>query len=113
MCKCFFFGLISLIEISPVVIFSTAVYLSHFQNPQSLLDIDGTLFKMALTTSYTIETQRAGLHFLTTLCEKSEFPRDVLIIVLDNLLQSMSSVRADDRKPLDTLLINKVSLDLS
>ena len=78
------------------------------QKHGSLLEANGSLFKIALTSVYPIPTQRAGLHFMTTISEKLEFPRDQLLVVLDALLQSMSPGIADLREPNDALLLNKV-----
>lgn len=67
------------------------------------------LFKMALTSSYSVETQRAGLHFLSAMCDKMEVSRTVLLKILDTLLQSISNAYdVDYEKTSDLLLLNKV-----
>lgn len=79
------------------------------QDPESLLDDGQPLFNMALTSLYSVETQRAGLHFLLAMCEKVELSRAVLLRILNALLQSMSdSYVVDYEKTSNLLLLNKV-----
>lgn len=64
---------------------------------------------MALTPPYSVETQRAGLHFLLAMCEKVELSRAVLLRILAALLQSMSDAYdVDYEKTSNVLLLNKV-----
>jgi hypothetical protein len=64
---------------------------------------------MALTSAYSVETQRAALHFLLAVCDKLMVSRTVLLGVLDALLQSMGSAYdVDYEKTSNLLLLNKV-----
>ena len=44
---------------------------------------------MALSSSHTIETRRAALHYLTAVCNKADLPRPLLLEVLETLLQCL------------------------
>lgn len=80
-----------------------------FQDPDSLLDETQPLFRMALTAPYSVETQRAGLHFLLALCDKMELSRAVLVRILDALVQAMTNTYdVDYEKTSNLLLLNKV-----
>lgn len=81
------------------------------EDPVSLLNERNPVSRISLTTSHSVEAQRAGLHFLTALCDKSELPRAVLLTILDTLLQSIgNSYDVDHEKTSDLLLLNKLLL---
>lgn len=64
---------------------------------------------MALTSSCSVETQRAALHFLAAMCDKMELSRTVHLRILDALLQSMSNAYDVDYEKTSNLLLKKVS----
>ena len=79
----------------------------NLQEPNSLLDERHPLFQMGLTSSFSVETQRAALHFLAAACDKMELSRTVLLRILDVLLQSMTTTR-ETEKTINAMLRNKV-----
>lgn len=63
--------------------------------------------RIALTSQSLVETQRAGLHFLTTLCEVSELSKEIFLTLFNTLLPF---VNANPAQSTDPLLVDKVCI---
>ncbi len=80
------------------------------KDPDSLVDESKPLYRIALTSRYPVETQRAGLHFLSALCETSKLSKPLFLSLFNAVLPSINAHDADAAKSSDPLLLDKVPL---